>query len=216
MSRESSFRGPKTACSTSKAAALRIQIQRRRRRHLRTSKAKRKSAAPSTSKAATPSRSRSRERTTWSSKATSTRRPSRANSAPRRPGAATLGLIATNFVRVYHPCTTGFGGGNQPGYMEEPWIYAAILSTSHSFVVDNYKCGSQMNNLNVYGAIAQKFRGPVGQVGSHGYTQGIHLRPAPGHRGAPLLPVPAEDRLESGARDRAHRRLAPAHAAAPA
>ncbi len=83
-------------------------------------------------------------------------------------GTATLGLIASNFVRIYHPCT---GGGNQPGYMEEPYIYAAILSTSHSFLVDNYRCGSQMNNLNVYGAIAQKFRGPVGQVNTSGYTK---------------------------------------------
>ena len=86
-------------------------------------------------------------------------------------GTQTLGLIATNFVRVYHPCTSGFGGGNQTGTMQEPWIYAAILSTDHSFVVDNYKCGAQLKNLSVYGAIAQKFRGPVGQVGSHGYTK---------------------------------------------
>jgi len=84
-------------------------------------------------------------------------------------GTATVGLIATNFVRVYHPCTSF--GGNQSGYMQEPWIYAAILSTDHSFVVDNYKCGAQLKNLNVYGAIAQKFRGPVGQVGSHGYSK---------------------------------------------
>ncbi len=80
-------------------------------------------------------------------------------------GAPTLGLIATNFVRVRHPCS---GGTNQSGYMAEPFIYAAILSTSHSFVVDNYKCGAKMNNLNVYGAIAQKFRGAVGTGGSFG------------------------------------------------
>jgi hypothetical protein len=87
-------------------------------------------------------------------------------------GTTTLGLIATNFVRVYHPCTTsGFPSGNQTGSLTNPWIYAAILSTSHSFVVDNYKCGATLGNLNIYGAIAQKFRGPVGQVGSHGYTK---------------------------------------------
>jgi hypothetical protein len=80
-------------------------------------------------------------------------------------GAPTLGLIATNFVRVYHPCS---GGKNESGYMAEPWIYAAILSTSHSFVVDNYSCGAKMNNLNVFGAIAQKFRGAVGTGGSGG------------------------------------------------
>lgn len=86
-------------------------------------------------------------------------------------GTSTVGLIATNFVRVYHPCTTGLGGGNQTGSLTNPWIYAAILSTSHSFVVDNYKCGATLGNLNLYGAIAQKFRGPVGQVGTHGYTK---------------------------------------------
>jgi Tfp pilus assembly protein PilE len=84
-------------------------------------------------------------------------------------GTTTLGLIATRFVRVYHPCTRN--GGNQPGYMESPWIYAAILSTSHSFTVDNYECGEQMENLNVYGAIGQKFRGPVGTVNNSGYIK---------------------------------------------
>ena len=83
-------------------------------------------------------------------------------------GTTTLGLIATRMVRVYHPCTNS---GNQPGYMESPWIYAAILSTSHSFTVDNYECGAQMKNLNVYGAIGQKFRGPVGTVGNSGYIK---------------------------------------------
>jgi len=84
-------------------------------------------------------------------------------------GTTTLGLIATKFVRVYHPCTAR--GGNQSGYMESPWIYAAILSTDHSFIVDNYQCGEQMENLNVYGAIAQRFRGPVGTVNNSGYIK---------------------------------------------
>jgi hypothetical protein len=83
-------------------------------------------------------------------------------------GTTTLGLIATRFVRVYHPCTNS---GNQPGFMESPWIYAAILSTAHSFIVDNYQCGEQMENLNVYGAIGQKFRGPVGTVNNSGYIK---------------------------------------------
>jgi hypothetical protein len=82
-------------------------------------------------------------------------------------GASTVGLIASNFVRVYHPCTNS----NQTGSLTNPWIYAAILSTSHSFVVDNYKCGATLGDINLYGALAQKFRGPVGQVGSHGYTK---------------------------------------------
>ena len=83
-------------------------------------------------------------------------------------GTATLGLIATQFVRVYHPCKSS---GNQAGWLKNPWIYAAILSTAHSFIVDNFECGEQMGNLGVYGAIAQKFRGPVGTVGNSGYIK---------------------------------------------
>jgi hypothetical protein len=80
-------------------------------------------------------------------------------------------------VRIYHPCTTGgSGSGNQTsgpagGYLSNPFIYAGILSTSHSFAVDNFECGSQMGELNTYGAIAQKFRGVVGLVGTSGYIK---------------------------------------------
>jgi hypothetical protein len=85
-------------------------------------------------------------------------------------GTTALGLIASQFVRVYHPCTNA---GEQPGYLKNPWIYAAILSTSHSFIVDNNKCGEQskLGYLGVYGAIAQKFRGQVGVVGTNGYLK---------------------------------------------
>ncbi|HTA15148.1 MAG TPA: hypothetical protein VK781_09865, partial [Solirubrobacteraceae bacterium] len=82
-----------------------------------------------------------------------------------------LGLIANNYVRVYHPVTEEHGNcNNATGSLTEPWIYAAILSTKHSFLVDNYSCGANLKNLNVYGAIAQKFRGIVGQ-GSSGYIK---------------------------------------------
>ena len=54
----------------------------------------------------------------------------------------------------------------------EPTIDAAILSTSHSFIVDNYKCGEHLGNLNVWGSIAQFWRGPVGTGGNRsGYTK---------------------------------------------
>lgn len=78
-------------------------------------------------------------------------------------GTTTLGLMATRFVRVYHPCS------GTP--LENLWIYAAILSTSHSFLVDNYECGNLLGDLHVYGAIAQKFRGIVTEVGSSGYIK---------------------------------------------
>jgi hypothetical protein len=122
------------------------------------------------------------------------------------PGAAptgtdTLGLIATRFVRIYHPVEetyaakpgscqngdkeiksgtcerqnseNGCDAENAAGSLENPWIYAALLSTSHSFLVDNYDCGkqSQLGKLNVYGAIAQKFRGIVGTTGNTGYLK---------------------------------------------
>jgi Tfp pilus assembly protein PilX len=97
-------------------------------------------------------------------------------------GTETLGLIATGFVRVYHPVTEGGGvvntkttctAANASGTMLNPWIYAAILSTSHSFTVDNDRCGdkSELEKLHIYGAIAQKFRGIVGVSGTAGYVK---------------------------------------------
>jgi hypothetical protein len=89
----------------------------------------------------------------------------------RRNGDVIMGLIADNFVRVYHPCSSG--NNITPGTEANVQIDAAILSLNHSFTVDNYTCGAQLGTLTVNGAIAQKFRGPVGQFGSspHGYTK---------------------------------------------
>jgi len=83
-------------------------------------------------------------------------------------GTATLGLIASGYVRVYHPCS---GETDGPGTLTNPWIYAAILSTSHSFIVDNFGCGSELGKLHVYGAIAQNYRGAVGTTGGTGYIK---------------------------------------------
>jgi Tfp pilus assembly protein PilX len=81
---------------------------------------------------------------------------------------AVLGLIANNFVRVGHkvdrtvsPCknvATGFDGRGLT-------IQAAILSLQHSFINDNYNCGNALGDLHVTGAIAQRYRGPVGTNG---------------------------------------------------
>jgi len=122
-------------------------------------------------------------------------------------GTATLGLIASEYVRVYHPVgvtyTKGGGGCNKGDTLlssgkceyanssggcdapnlsvsEDPnkwgiqsniWVYAAILSTSHSFLVDNYNCGSSLGELHVYGAIAQDYRGIVATSGGTGYVK---------------------------------------------
>ena len=49
-------------------------------------------------------------------------------------------------------------------------IYAAILAVNHSFIVDNYGCGAKLGTLNIFGAIAQVYRGPVGTGGGGGGT----------------------------------------------
>jgi hypothetical protein len=88
-------------------------------------------------------------------------------------GTNTLGLIAGHYVRVYHPLTSTDCGSaeNAKGSLENPWIYAAILSTNHSFTADNNGCGKGLGDLNVYGAIGQRFRGPVGKTSGQGYIK---------------------------------------------
>ncbi len=92
-------------------------------------------------------------------------------------GTDTLGLIAGDYVRIYHPMKGPTSGGcpdgteNGEGSLTNPWIYAAILSTNHSFTVDNFNCGEELGNLNVYGAIAQRLRGPVGLTSGQGYIK---------------------------------------------
>jgi hypothetical protein len=75
-----------------------------------------------------------------------------------------LGLIADNFVRVEHKVS---GGDNvdPPAKFE---IDAAILALSHSFTVDNYTQGDHIGDLKIDGAIAQLYRGAVGQGGASG------------------------------------------------
>jgi Tfp pilus assembly protein PilX len=95
-----------------------------------------------------------------------------------------LGLIANNFVRVYHPVCPGLPSGcvggtitsetsagncgtspvNGTGSISNLTIQAAILAISHSFIVDHYDCPANLplGNLTISGAISQKFRGAVG------------------------------------------------------
>jgi hypothetical protein len=90
-----------------------------------------------------------------------------------RTGSGLLGLIANNFVRVYHPFSaeTGKGncngGSNGAGSQTNLRIDAAILAINHSFIVDHYDCGATLGTLTINGAISQKFRGPVGTFGSN-------------------------------------------------
>ncbi len=109
-------------------------------------------------------------------------------------GEGMLGLIANNFIRVYHPIKYSYpevcegnnnnrkchedttqppecGGNASSGDLSNPKIEAALLAIKHSFIVDNYNCGSQLGTLNVIGAIAQKYRGAVGTTGNSGYLK---------------------------------------------
>jgi hypothetical protein len=89
--------------------------------------------------------------------------PATGKEASTPPGTVTLGLIATEYVRIYHSCSPEEN-------LKDPWIYAAILSTAHSFAVDNDECGKALGNLNILGAIGQNFRGVVGR-GNSGYIK---------------------------------------------
>lgn len=84
---------------------------------------------------------------------------------------AVLGLVSNNFIRLNHPIVEQSACGQQqnptsltngPGSITDPRIDAALLALKHSFIVDNWACGGRLGTLSINGAIAQKFRGPVG------------------------------------------------------
>ena len=86
-----------------------------------------------------------------------------------------LGLIANNYIEVWHPvkCNSGNASScnlnaNFPGEaatgspLNDPTIYAAMLSINHSFRVQNYDLGASLGTLSVTGTIGQRYRGAVG------------------------------------------------------
>lgn len=81
-----------------------------------------------------------------------------------------VGLVARNNVWVYHPVRTN--GTNLLGSPAVSKIDAAVLSLQHSFVVQNWGWGAGLGDLQVHGAIAQKFRGPVGSRENNGTVHG--------------------------------------------
>lgn len=92
-------------------------------------------------------------------------------SCTSQTGDGLLGLIANNFVRVQHKYSTQTSRSScnptqgTPVEVKLPnptVIDAAILAINHSFIVDHYNCGGVIGLLKINGAIAQKFRGPVG------------------------------------------------------
>jgi hypothetical protein len=92
-------------------------------------------------------------------------------------GSDALGLIANDFVQVYHPvrCLDTVASGftcpdnrisDIPVGMTDVTISAAILSVGQSFTVQNYDKGAKLGRLTVLGGIYQKYRGAVGTGGN--------------------------------------------------
>lgn len=72
-----------------------------------------------------------------------------------------LGLVGQNAVWVWNPMSKS-NNTYTPLLGNNRTIEAAIISVKHTFQVQNYTLGGTRGNLNVYGSIAQKFRGTVG------------------------------------------------------
>lgn len=90
-----------------------------------------------------------------------------------------FGLIANNFVRIFHPVDhdeCGSSQGNRTGSLSNPRIDAAILALNQSFINDNWYCGAGLGTLTVNGAIAQRHRGTVGQGGGSTSAQNGYLK----------------------------------------
>jgi type II secretory pathway pseudopilin PulG len=99
-------------------------------------------------------------------------------------GSDLLGLVANNFVEVYHPVNSS--GTNLPTAFTScssptagpscAIIDAAILSVQHSMRVQNYNRGAALGTLTINGAFAQRFRGIVGTFSNgtlnSGYAKG--------------------------------------------
>jgi type II secretory pathway pseudopilin PulG len=97
------------------------------------------------------------------------------NANLNKSGNAMMGLIAQNFVRVYHPGTWSNGAcvtGTSSNTVRVSHIDASILALNSAFIADNWDCGNSLGNLTVLGTIAQRWRGAVGVgQGNHGYLK---------------------------------------------
>lgn len=118
---------------------------------------------------------------------------------------ALLGLIANDWVRIYHPVTnrvitangTNASCTNAADALFDVTVDAAVLSLNHSFTVDNYNCGGELGTLTITGAIAQTYRGPVGTNAPTGYTKSYSYDDRMRYRNPPyfLDPVAAAWRV---------------------
>lgn len=80
-----------------------------------------------------------------------------------------LGLVGQNAVWVWNPVN---GSGNSLLGNNGRTIEAAVLSVGHTVQVQNFRDGGNRGTLHITGAIAQRFRGPVGTGNSSGVVSG--------------------------------------------
>jgi Tfp pilus assembly protein PilX len=128
-----------------------------------------------------------------------TNRPLYSSADLKRSGDVVLGLIADKFVRVSHAVsrdTDGSCNGNRVTTtdgkaMEDFTVEAAILSLNHSFITDNHDCGG-LGTLSVTGAIAQRFRGPVGTTGGTGFVKNYKYDDRFKYRSPPYFLTPID------------------------
>ena len=127
-----------------------------------------------------------------------------------RAGDQVLGLVATNFVRLKHQTrncadvpTVPTPSNPRCFTLTDVHVQAAILTLAHSFIVDNYNDGPKQGTLKVDGAIAQRFRGPVGTfnsstgLGVTGYTKDYNYDQRLRYRSPPFFldPISAAWRI---------------------
>jgi hypothetical protein len=107
-----------------------------------------------------------------------------ANATTGLPAACTadcsmLGLIANQFTYIYRPLTAynTWVADWPKANMASPKVNAAILAVNQCLCSQReFTTTDQLQPLNIYGSIAQKYRCPVGQPGtiSGGYTKNYH------------------------------------------
>lgn len=93
------------------------------------------------------------------------------------PNADMLGLVGNNAVWIWNPVNS-----SDATLLTDTsrTVQAAILSVSHTFMVQNFTEGSDRGTLKVTGGIAQKYRGSVRQTKNgivHGYAKDYAFDP---------------------------------------
>jgi hypothetical protein len=120
-----------------------------------------------------------------------------------------LGLVAKGWIGIYHPvkctswnvdstCVQGNATNmNRPNgtTFTDPRVEAAMLALTHSFTAESYNQGSRLGTINLFGSLAQKYRGPVG-LGSlttgNGYAKSYNYDPRLHFSTPPFFLSPSE------------------------